>query len=224
MHAYEAGDRRLVDHLRRQPAASVGEFMDLLSVTATAVRQRLNRLMAEGLIDRELVQPDGEKPSGQARGRGRPGYVYRLTDQGRYQSGNNYDDLVQVMWEEIRSISDPEVRVGLVKRLATKLAGRYADQIEAEGLTERMQELVQLMGDRDIPVDLDESDGLPILTMLACPYPQIAEQDRAICAMEKIMISEVLGQGVRLSECRLDGDDCCSFMPSKTADLQPSAN
>lgn len=220
MHAYEAGDRRLVDHLRRHPAASVGEFMDLLSVTATAVRQRLNRLMSKGLVERELVQPDGEKPSG----RGRPGYVYRLTDQGRYQTGNNYDDLVQVMWQEIRSIADPEVRVGLVKRLATKLAGRYADQIEAEGLTERMQELVQLMGERDVPVNLEESDGLPVLTMLACPYPQLAKQDRAICAMEKIMISEVLGQGVRLSECRLDGDDCCSFQPSKTADLQPSAN
>ena len=224
MHAYEAGDRRLVDHLRRHPAASVGQFMDLLSVTATAVRQRLNRLMAEGLIERELVQPDGEKPSGQGRGRGRPGYVYRLTDRGRHRSGNNYDDLVQVMWQEIRSIADPDIRVGLVKRLATKLAGRYSDQIEAEGLTERMQELVQLMGERDIPVDCDESNGLPVLTMLACPYPQLAEQDRAICAMEKIMISEVLGQGVRLSECRLDGDDCCSFMPSKTADLQPSAN
>lgn len=224
MHAYEAGDRRLVDHLRRQPAASVGEFMDLLSVTATAVRQRLNRLMAEGLIERELVQPDGEKPSGQGRGRGRPGYVYRLTDQGRYRSGNNYDDLVQVMWQEIRSISDPEIRVGLVKRLATKLADRYSDQIGTDDLAERMKQLTQLMGDRDVPMDLDESSGLPVLTMLACPYPKLAEQDRAICAMEKVMISEVLGQGVRLSECRLDGDDCCSFIPSKNAGLQPSAN
>ncbi len=52
---------------------------------------------------------------------------------------------------------------------------------------------------------------LPVLTALACPYPQLAEQDRGICALERMMIAELVQQDVKLSACRLDGDSCCRF-------------
>lgn len=213
----DTADSRLLDHLRRHGAASVGELTDLLAVTATAVRQRLNRLMAEGLVERKLAESD--KPNG----RGRPGYRYELTDRGRRNAGDNYDDLVQVMWQEIRSIQDPDVRIGLVKRLAAKLADRYAREIDGEGLVERMRRLTQVMGEREVPIAIDETDGKPVLTILACPYPNLAEQDRAVCALEKMMLSELLGQGVRLDDHRFDGGTCCSFVPSEPVD-SPSAS
>ncbi|QDT69395.1 MarR family protein [Planctomycetes bacterium MalM25] len=222
MSLSEEPDALLLDHLRRHETASVGELGELLGVTATAIRQRLNRLMAEGLIERHLRQPaagEGEKRTG----RGRPSYDYRLTDRGLEASGDNYHDLAEILWQEIRGIDEPSVRVGLIKRVAERLASRYSDQMGGEDLAERMRELVKLMGEREVPVDVDESGGLPVLTMLACPYPQLAQQDRSICAVEKVMISEVLGQGVRLSECRLDGGGCCSFEPSK-ADAEPAAS
>lgn len=210
MSSHDPADRRLVEHLRRNGAASVGDLVDLLGVTATAVRQRLNRLMAEGLIERKLAE-DPEKPAS----RGRPSYHYQLTQQG-LEAGDNYTDLARAMWEEIRAIPDPEVRVGLVKRLASKLATQYADSTgDSEDLAERMRRLMRVMGEREVPVDIDESGDLPVLTMLACPYPELAAEDRSVCSMEKVMISEVLGQGVKLSECRLDGGGCCSFEPSK---------
>lgn len=214
----DESDLPLLNHLRRRKAVSVGELIDLLGVTATAVRQRLNRLMADGLIERELYRPEGVDQAA----RGRPSYRYRLTEQGLRESGDNYDDLVQAMWEEIRAIPDPEVRVGLIKRLATKLADRYAGQVSGESLAQRMRELMQLMGEREVPLDVDESGDLPVLTMLACPYPVLAEKDRSVCAMEKVMLTEVLGQGVKLSECRLDGDACCSFQPSSTSAETPT--
>lgn len=222
MSLSEEPDTLLLDHLRRHETASVGELGELLGVTATAIRQRLNRLMAEGLIERHLRPPasgEGEKRTG----RGRPSYDYRLTDRGLEASGDNYHDLAEILWQEIRGIDEPSVRVGLIKRVAERLASRYSDQVGGEDLAQRMRELVKLMGEREVPVDVDESGGLPVLTMLACPYPQLAQQDRSICAVEKVMISEVLGQGVRLSECRLDGGGCCSFEPSKT-DAEPVAS
>lgn len=244
MSPSEEPDRLLLDHLRRHDAASVGELGELLGVTATAIRQRLNRLMAEGLIERRLRQPPGGDHNGaeesdrggsdspkraevndarsiesapKKNGRGRPSYDYRLTDRGRKAAGDNYDDLAQILWEEIRQIDDPKVRIGLIKRVAERLASRYASADDTTDVAERMRHLMRLMGDREVPVDVDESGGLPVLTMLACPYPNLAEQDRSICAVEKAMIGEMLGQGVRLSECRLDGDGCCSFEPSKGA-------
>ncbi|MEO0529224.1 MAG: winged helix-turn-helix transcriptional regulator [Planctomycetota bacterium] len=216
MDVSDQPDRLLLDHLRRNRCASVGELGELLGVTATAIRQRLTRLMAEGLIERQVHKPDGA--DGEKRvGRGRPSYDYRLTERGRQAVGDNYHDLAEVLWEEIRAIDDIAVRRGLIKRLADRMADRYAGQVGGDDLAERMRNLMQLMGERELPVDVDESGQLPVLTLLACPYPQLAEQDRSICAVEKAMISEVLGQGVKLSECRLDGGGCCSFEPSATA-------
>lgn len=225
----DESDRLLLDHLRRHRTASVGDLGDLLGVTATAIRQRLTRLMAEGLIERQLrhapgqTAVDGADSGDEAKkrnGRGRPSYDYRLTDRGRQAAGDNYHDLAEILWEEIRSIEEPRVRIGIVKRVAERLASRYADDVDGGDVAQRMRHLMRLMGEREVPVDVDESGGLPVLTMLACPYPKLAEQDRSICAVEKAMISEIVGQGVRLSECRLDGGGCCSFEPSAAASME----
>jgi DeoR family transcriptional regulator, suf operon transcriptional repressor len=39
----------------------------------------------------------------------------------------------------------------------------------------------------------------------------LAEQDRGICGVERMLFSELLGENIRLSECRLDGASCCRF-------------
>jgi DeoR family transcriptional regulator, suf operon transcriptional repressor len=74
------------------------------------------------------------------------------------------------------------------------------------------------MSGRNLPFVLEESENqLPVLTALACPYPDLAEQDRSVCAMESMLLSNVLGEGVRLSACRLDGANCCTFQTSAAA-------
>ena len=50
-----------------------------------------------------------------------------------------------------------------------------------------------------------------ILRQHSCPYYELAEADRAICALERKMFEKVLGRGLRLSQCRLDGDRSCDF-------------
>ncbi len=73
------------------------------------------------------------------------------------------------------------------------------------------------MSGQDLPFEIDESEELPVLTALACPYPDLAEQDRGVCAMEKMLLSNVLGEGLKLSSCRLDGANCCTFEASGAA-------
>jgi predicted ArsR family transcriptional regulator len=77
-----------------------------------------------------------------------------------------------------------------------------------------MTALARVMEERDIPFHVDQSGQLPVLSALACPYPELARMDRSVCTMEKLMLSEILGNSVRLSECRLDGASCCTFTPS----------
>jgi predicted ArsR family transcriptional regulator len=200
----ESSDRSMLDILRREGAVTISALVAEMGVTATAVRQRLQRLMNEGLIERKTER----------KGRGRPNHRYSLTEKGEHSAGNNFADMATVLWEEIKSVEDPNIRRGLLKRIADRFVSRYRNDISGETLGDRMKSLASLMGEREIPFVVDESKSLPVLSALACPYPELAKTDRSVCTMEKLMLSEVLGSSVRLSECRLDGATCCTFTPS----------
>lgn len=194
-------DTAVLDLLRKTERMTVSELAAELAVTATAVRQRLTRLMAHGLIERDVHRE----------GRGRPSHQYRLTTKGRRRAGANFSDLAIALWQEVRSISDPDVRKGLLGRISHRLVALYGDRVSGETVAQRMESLVQLMRERQIPFEVEERDGLPVLNALACPYPDLADADRAVCAMERQFVAEAVGHDVRLERCRLDGDECCSF-------------
>jgi predicted ArsR family transcriptional regulator len=197
----ESSDIGILDLLRKVGPLSVVELAGAMKVTSTAVRQRLVRLMSQGMVDRQLSRPT----------RGRPNHRYELTEKGRRQTGANFADLALALWKEVRGIEDPEVRRGLLQRIAKTMASMYSGRVSGTTTAERMREVSQIFADRDVPFEVDESGSLPVLTAQACPYPELAEQDRGICALEKMLFAELVGSGLRLTECRLDGDASCRF-------------
>jgi predicted ArsR family transcriptional regulator len=198
----ESSDIGILDLLRKAGPLSVVQLAKATSVTATAVRQRLARLMGQGLVDRELARA----------GRGRPSHRYRLTDKGRRQTGANFADLALALWNEVHAIQDPEVRRGLLQRIAKSMAKMYGQEVTGSTTAQRMASLSRVFNDRDVPFEVEGTEALPVLTAVACPYPELAEQDRGVCAMERMMFSELLGDRLRLADCRLDGDSCCRFV------------
>ena len=208
----ESSDVGLLDLLRKSGPLGVSTLTQATGVTPTAVRQRLVRLMAEGLVDREVTRA----------GRGRPSHRYALTEKGRRQAGANFADLAIALWREVRAVENPEIRRGLLGRIAKSMAAMYGSKAAGATTTERMKSVSRIFAERDVPFAVDESGPLPVLTAQACPYPGLAEQDRGICALERMMFSELVGDSLRLAECRLDGDECCRFEP-KSSPLKPAA-
>ena len=194
-------DVAILDLLRKQQEMTVAQLSAAMQVTATAVRQRLNRLLDQQYITRMAIKA----------GRGRPSHRYLLTPKGERKTGANFADLAIALWQEIRSIDNVEIRRGLLQRISKRLTVMYGDQIQAETIAERLDQFGDLLTDREVPFSVSEEGDLPVLTMLACPYPGLAEQDRSICSMERMMLADVLGSSVALTECRLDGDNCCTF-------------
>jgi predicted ArsR family transcriptional regulator len=195
----------IVLDLLRQRELTVSQLSIQIDVTATAVRQRLTRLMGQGLVERRVVKAV----------RGRPSHYYALTERGRRQTGDNFSDLAVALWDEVRAVQDLEIRRGLLQRVAHRMAEKYADQVQGETVAQRMEALADVYRDRQIPLevshDANDKTSLPVLTALACPYPDLAEKDRSVCAMERMMFAELLGSNVRLTQCRLDGGVCCTF-------------
>jgi len=206
LHNAESSDSVMLDMLRRNSALGIGQLAEGMGVTATAIRQRLNRLMRQGLIERTAGRGD-DMPAG----RGRPSFRYRLTDRGLRLAGDNFGDLAVAMWKEIRAVKDPEVRRGLLERISTAMANMYAPQVSGESVEERMNSVSHLLKGRGVPFSVARSGALPVLVAEACPYPGLPEQDRSLCAMERMLFSKLISQDVRLTGCRLDGASCCTF-------------
>lgn len=200
-------DSPLVELLRREDELGIGELARRLGVTATAVRQRLDRLIQAGIVRRAL--PDSDRGR-----RGRPAYRYGLTEAGRRLGGDNFRDLALVLWRELREVRDPDTRRGLLARVGSALAGLYRADVGGATPRERLDSVAGMLRERRISCAVDDGPGQPglhVLTTYSCPYPDLAEHDRGICAAERSMLEELVGAGVRLDECRLDGGDCCRF-------------
>ena len=98
-----------------------------------------------------------------------------------------------------------------MQRISRRMAGMYANQVQGQDVGERLDALTKLFADRRLPILVDITGDLPVLSVEACPYPEIADYDRSVCSMEKMLFSEILGETVRLAECRLDGACNCTF-------------
>ena len=194
-------DRDLLELIGRRREVTIQQLIESLGVTANAVRQRLNRLMAEGLLCRKAVRQV----------RGRPFHLYALTEQAEQLLGNNYTDLAISLWGEMKQIKDPAVRRALTRRVCDALVAKYGAQIHGDTLDERLAGLKQVLAERGVDVEIDQRGALPILRENDCPYPGLAAADRGICALEKQVFARVLQSGVKLSRCRLDGHNCCEF-------------
>ena len=211
-HDQRATDAAVIELLRVDSALEIGDLAQALGVTATAIRQRLDRLMRSGIVERKAV----------ARPRGRPAHAYSLTAEGRRCGGDNFRDLAIVLWQEVRRVREPAVRQGLLSRIGSAMAAMYRPEVTGGTTAERLRSLADVMRRRNVSCGVEaspESGGdLAVLTSYSCPYPDLAEQDRSICAAERLMLQDLVGSSVALSDCRLDGGTCCRFTAGSAAE------
>jgi predicted ArsR family transcriptional regulator len=140
--------------------------------------------------------------------------VYQASAQAHRRLGQNYADLAVILWGEMmRTVEDRKLRRVLFARITERLAELYRAQVTGVEWERRMVQLGTLLHDRGIETEVIPGDGgvLPVLKQHSCPYFELAEADRAVCAMERKMFEKVLGRSLRLSQCRLDGHRSCDF-------------
>jgi predicted ArsR family transcriptional regulator len=200
----EAADRSLLDLIRRSGPLTVAEMATRQGVTPTAVRNRLTRLVGSGMVERRAEHG----------GRGRPKHTYEASVEAHKRLGQNYADLAVVLWDEMmRTVEDRKLRRILFGRITERLADLYRSQVTGDEWEGRLVQLGSVLHDRGIETEVVWSEGglSPVLKQHSCPYYELAEVDRAVCAMERKMFEKVLGRGLRLSQCRLDGHRSCDF-------------
>ena len=111
------------------------------------------------------------------------------------------------------AIEDRKLRRFLFGRITERMANLYRSQLHGDEWQGRLVQLGTILHKRGIEAEVIDAGGgaLPVLKQHSCPYYALAEVDRAVCAMERKMFEKVVGRGLRLSQCRLDGHRSCDF-------------
>jgi predicted ArsR family transcriptional regulator len=196
---------QIVEHLQRHGTATIKELEELLGITTTAVRQHLGTLQADGYIERRRV----------AAGVGRPHHAYSITEKARELFACHCDDLALTLLEEVFAMEGEEQAARLLDRVGDRLAQRYADTVRSEVLRERVEQLAEALDRRGVLTDVAvEDDNTIVLRTYNCPYHELAQEHRDICAMDEELMRKVLGQEVNLSACMMDGHRGCAFVVS----------
>ena len=196
----------------------VCELTESLGVTATAIRQRIDRLLRLQMLQRTK----------RVSGRGRPTFEYQITAAGQQACGADSSKLTEAIWQAVTGLDDPAVRDSILQRAAISLGKRYAAALNQEPILQdgslpcvehsigsKLASVSEAMQAQSIQASVVNSGDLPVLDITSCPYPSLSSQDadRSMCKLEEKMLSEALGTPMQLSSCRLDGDSCCQFSP-----------
>ena len=187
--------------LQRHGAVTIKDLEAGLGVTATAVRQQIAGLLADGYIAQQTERL----------GRGRPKQVYTLTPKGRSLFPHHYDEFTNSLLREILLSEGPAKVQELLGRMGQRMAAQYERQLVGLSSGERAAKLTELLNAKGILAEVKfESDGI-VFHEYNCPYYELARENRAICDMEEGMIAQVVQQNVELVACSLDGHHGCRF-------------
>ena len=190
---------KILAHLQRHGEAAVKELEDVLEVSTTAVREHLTHLQAKDLVATRLVR----------RGPGRPHLVYFLTPKAQSQFPKQYDTLVNMLLREIAGQEGPERLQVILDAVGARLAEEYGAQIFGGELPERLEALRGALEARGIPAEVQPSGAG--VELFACPYLDVAQEHAGICAMERRMIEQLLGETIALEGTIREGRRSCHF-------------
>ncbi|HET7078554.1 MAG TPA: TrmB family transcriptional regulator [Chloroflexia bacterium] len=187
--------------LQKRGQASIKEMEVALGVTATAVREQLSHLMAEGVVTATRVR--GEV--------GRPFYVYALTDKAQELFPKDYGTLARLLLEETLAAFGPDGYAQILERVGRRLADEFAGEVHGREMEDKLYGLATLLVQKGFDNEVTRTADGFVLHAGTCPYFAVVKDHREICDMEQRMMSRLLDADVHLGSCMLEGHTACQF-------------
>ncbi|MGI8523037.1 MAG: helix-turn-helix transcriptional regulator [Nocardioides sp.] len=198
---------RSILHDGPSTAAALAERLDL---TPAAVRRHLDHLVADGAL--ESREPRGAV----VRGRGRPARFFALTDAGRDQFDQQYDDLATQALRFLAETGGDEAVLEFARRRVAFIESDYATVTAAHPELSPADALAAVLSAegyaasvRQLPLVNHQSVGEQ-LCQQHCPVAHVAHEFPQLCEAETEAIGKVLGTHVQRLATIAHGDGVCT--------------
>jgi predicted ArsR family transcriptional regulator len=185
--------------------STAATLADRLSLTPAAVRRHLDHMLETGMVEAREPRPVA------TRGRGRPAKAFALTEAGRDQFEQQYDDLAA---QALRFLAETGGEKAVSEFARHRLVG-LERRIE-ELRTERpdlppTETLAQAMREAGFAASVHSGPVGEQLCQQHCPVAHVAHEFPQLCEAETEMISRVLGgRHVQRLATIAHGDGVCT--------------
>jgi DeoR family suf operon transcriptional repressor len=180
----------MVALLQQAPEVTIEELAQALDMAAATVRRHLDILQRDRLVSYRVVR---HKP-------GRPQHAYFLTDEGHEALPKRYQNLLNWILQSLvsdgagvsPSSQGHDVELLLVD-IANRIAEPYRERYQGRPIPDRVAVLQELLEAEQFAPSVEEGDGMVKTHLLNCPYRVIAMENPVVCALDRQLISLVLG-------------------------------
>jgi len=200
----EAG-MRVLEQLVGTPPRSVEDLIEAVGVSRTAVTEQLTELVAAGFVDRTIERLPG---------RGRPRRLYAATGVALSELfPGNQSLVVPAIWQAIEDIGAAKLKKQVIRRVGRSLANYYKSRVKGKTPQKRLREFIRLLREQEGSLIEVESGakGRLVIRRRSCSFFSMFEESGAVCQLDEIVFSHVVGVPVRRTACRHDGEPCCVF-------------
>jgi predicted ArsR family transcriptional regulator len=197
---------RIIRLLVGKPPQTVTDLVKTLNVTRTAINEQVNELVAMGLLEQKLEHNGG---------RGRPGYLFSVTDLAMRKLFEGIQDIVvPSAWRAIRKRLGEQTLHQIGNDIAGDIADFYSRKLNASTPKKRVHEFVSFLVHNGRLIECKESKGNIEMKKFNCPFISMVEDTRTVCYIDRLCMQMLIGDGatVEQTENRLDGHLCCKFL------------
>ena len=190
----------LLERVVQLGGATVATLSDEIGISDATVRRHLDRLEAEGLLQIEALR----------RGPGRPSYLYRATDAGVHAVRDHTPELAERLLAEMVRLRVPTTAIS--EALADQVAEAHRDEVEADSLEERVDNVVTALRSEGILDRWEQTEEVVQLVNNACPYLGAANANSCVCEADRLAIEKLLGVEVEQTGRVVEGDEGCVYV------------
>lgn len=194
---------RVLELLKRQGRLTMQEVAGQLGISVPAARRHLQDLQGAG-----LVSVHSERPGG----RGRPQFVFVLTEEGEATFPKTYSALCVEVLRQVEKLYGPEGLRAVLDSRSAEVAEQLLAEVPAHlPLSERLPLLTEQLSRQGFDCVLEYEGGHWYVTERNCPNLQVAREYRELCDSECRMYSQVLGIALEREEHILCGQGRCRY-------------
>ena len=184
--------------------STAAALADRLLLTPAAVRRHLDHLVAEGILEAREQRVYG------TRGRGRPAKVFAITDTGRDEFDQAYDDLAVHALRFLAETGGKPAVQEFARRRVAELETRYRPLVEAVGESERPLALAEALTADGYAASVRSGPSGDQMCQHHCPVAHVATEFPQLCEAETEAFARLLGSHVQRLATIAHGDGVCT--------------
>lgn len=199
----EASTReRVARSILQEGPSTAAELAERLDLTPAAVRRHLAALIESGDLEARDQRVYGQ------RGRGRPAKVFCLTDEGRSEFYQAYDQLAIQALQFLRAEGGQQAITAFADQVMEEVRRRFG--AEGSEYASPADALTEVLNEQGYVASLKPVASGTQLCQYHCPVAHVAREFPELCAAETRVFSELLGSHVQRLATIAHGDGVCT--------------